>query len=80
MNKEIEKIIGGNIKALREKKGLTQEQLAAKLQVNGCDITRSSVAKIECGQRHLYTDEIIILKEILSVEYEDIFVLKAENK
>lgn len=73
MNKEIEKIIGGNIKALREKKGLTQEQLAAKLQVNGCDITRSSVAKIECGQRHLYPDEIIILKEILNVEYDDIF-------
>ena len=46
MNKEIEKIIGGNIKALREKRNLTQEQMAAKFQVNGCDITRSAVAKI----------------------------------
>ena len=73
MNKEIEKIIGGNIKALREKKKLTQEQMAAKLQVNGCDITRSAVAKIEVGQRHLYPDEIIILKKILNVEYDDIF-------
>lgn len=73
MNKEIEKLIGGNIKALREKKNLTQEQVAARLQVNGCDITRSAVAKIEVGQRHLYPDEIIILKKILNVEYEDIF-------
>lgn len=73
MNKEIEKIIGGNIKALREKRRLTQEQMAAKFQVNGCDITRSAVAKIEVGKRHLYPDEIIILKKILNVEYDDIF-------
>ena len=47
--------------------------MAAKFQVNGCDITRSAVAKIEVGQRHLYPDEIIILKKILNVEYDEIF-------
>ncbi len=73
MNKEIETAIGNNIRALREKKKLTQEQIAAKLQVNGCDITRSAVAKIEVGQRHLYPDEIIMLKKILNVEYDEIF-------
>ena len=52
---------------------LTQEQVAAKLQVNGCDITRSAVAKIEVGQRHLYPDEIILLKSILSSSYDQIF-------
>ena len=52
---------------------MTQEVLAAKLQLNGCDITRSAVAKIEVGQRHLYPDEIILIKEILKVSYEDIF-------
>jgi transcriptional regulator with XRE-family HTH domain len=75
MNKEIEFQIGNNVKKLREKAGLTQEILAAKLQVAGCDITRSSVAKIEVGQRHLYPDEIIQLKQILNVSYEDIFEL-----
>ena len=55
---------------------MTQEQLAAKLQVSGCDITRSAVAKIEVGQRHLYPDEIILIKEILSVSYDDIFSVK----
>ncbi len=73
MNKEIETVIGNNIRALRKKKKLTQEQMAAKLQVNGCDITRSAVAKIEVGQRHLYPDEIIMLKKILNVEYDEIF-------
>ena len=52
---------------------MTQEVLAAKFQVEGCDITRSAIAKIEVGQRHLYPDEIILLKKILKVEYEEIF-------
>ena len=75
MNKAIETKIGNNIRRLRENAGLTQEQLAAKLQVMGCDITRSAVAKIEVGQRHLYPDEIILIKEILKVSYEEIFKL-----
>ena len=53
MNAAIEKKIGTNIRKLRERANLTQEQVAAKLQTNGCDITRSAVAKIEVGQRHL---------------------------
>lgn len=73
MNYETEKKIGSNIRSLREKASLTQEQLSAKLQVNGCDITRSALAKIEVGQRHLYPDEIIVLKKILNVSYDDIF-------
>jgi transcriptional regulator with XRE-family HTH domain len=73
MNVLIEKKIGKNIRLLRERTGLTQEQVAAKLQVGGCDITRSAVAKIEVGQRHLYPDEIMLLKEILCATYEEIF-------
>ena len=72
MNKEYEKRVGLNIRALREKSGLTPDQLSARVQVNGCDITRSAVAKIEVGQRHIYVDEIKLLKEILNVDYSDI--------
>lgn len=72
MNPEIEKAVGANIKRLREKAGLTQENLAAKLQIEGCDITRSAVAKIEVGQRHIYPDELILLKKILRIEYDEL--------
>ena len=75
MNTEIEKKIGNNIRTIREKMGFTQEYVATKLQLKGCDITRSAVAKIEVGQRHLYPDEIILLKEILNTSYEKIFHL-----
>ena len=76
MNATVEKKIGTNIRRLRENANLTQEQVAAKLQINGCDITRSAVAKIEVGQRHLYPDEIILLREILGASYEEIFTLE----
>lgn len=75
MNHETEKIIGNNIRILREKAGLTQEMLSAKLQVRGCDITRSALAKIEVAQRHIYVDEIILIKDILKASYEDILKL-----
>ncbi len=73
MNPKIEKKIGERIRTLREQAGLTQEQVAAQLQVRGCDITRSALAKIEVGQRHLYPDEILLLKEILHITFDELF-------
>ncbi len=80
MNIETEKKVGQNIRYLREKSGITQEELSAKLQLAGCDITRSAVAKIEVGQRHLYPDEIILIKQILDVSFDDIFNLATDKK
>ena len=66
MNREIERKIGNNIRAIRESRGMTQDTLAAKLQLLGCDITRSAVAKIEVGQRHLYLGNHIIKTNLKS--------------
>lgn len=73
MNADYEKLFGQNIRNIREQKRITQEQLAAKLQLCGCDITRSAVAKIEVGQRHVYPDEIKLIKEILDTSFEELF-------
>ncbi len=72
MNYDIEKQIGLNIRNLRIKAGLTQEMLSAQLQTEGCDITRSALAKIEVGQRHIYPDELIVFKKLLNTSYENI--------
>lgn len=76
MNAEIEKKVGNNIREIREEKGFTQELLATKLQLRGCDVTRSAIAKIEVGQRHVYPDELILIKDILNTSYEKIFNIK----
>lgn len=78
MNRETEYKIGQNIRKIRESRKMTQDMLAAKLQLAGCDITRSAVAKIEVGQRHLYPDEIILITQILNTSYEDILDISKE--
>ena len=75
MNKKTEYKIGNNLRQIREAAGFTQDYVATKLQLGGCDITRSAYAKIEVGQRHLYPDEIILLKQIFNVSYDEIFKL-----
>ena len=72
MNREYEILLGLRIKALRNSRKLTQESVVSQLQVLGCDITRSALAKIEVGQRHVYPDEIRALKIVLDVNYDDL--------
>lgn len=72
MNKDFEEIVGNKIRSIRMKKELTQDELASMLQVKNCDITRSALAKIEVGQRHIYLDELKTIKEVLKVNYEDL--------
>ena len=69
MNQMYERQFGSNIRTVREKRGMTQETLAAQLQLMGCDITRGALAKIETGLRHVYPDEIRCLR----VSYEELF-------
>ena len=69
MNYEYEKAVGQRIRQFRELRGLTQEQVSAKVQTMGCDITRSALAKIEVGQRHIYLDELKLFAALLDVSY-----------
>ena len=70
MDYSYDSVVGQQIHAVREQRGMTQEQLAARLQTHGCDVTRSAVAKMEVGQRHIYAVELRALREILNVPYE----------
>ena len=65
--------IGKNLRLLRKKNKLTQEQVAAKLQVHGCDITRCEYSKYEIGLLNIRISALIILKEIFKCDYADFF-------
>lgn len=73
MNAEYEKMVGQRIRKLRESKKMTQGELSTTLQLQGCDVTRSALAKMEVGQRHIYLDEIKLIKEILNCQFSDLF-------
>lgn len=78
MNEAFDRKFGENIRRIRTAEGLTQEQLATGFQLRGCGITRSAVAKIEVAQRHIYPDEIVILRSLLDVGYDELFEFRQE--
>jgi len=63
-------ICGQRIKMARRKKHLTQAQLAAQLQVDGINLERDSISRIEIGTRFVTDYELKILSRILSVPVE----------
>lgn len=67
------KILGANIRRIRKSRKITQEQLAAQLQIYGCDISRGTLAKIEAGIRHITLDELKAIKFVLQIEYDEFF-------
>ena len=80
MDYQADKQFGANLRNIRDEHGLTQGQLAAMLQVRGIDITRSALAKIEVGQRHIYLDELVMLQKILNVPYDELLNMETAEK
>ncbi len=69
-------VIGPKCRELREALGLTQEQVAARCQVLGLDITRGTLAKIESRVRSVSDHEIPFLAKTLDSSIEKLFPLK----
>lgn len=65
--------LGGNIRKLRIRSGMTQEQVVAKLQVMGLPISRSSYAKIETNLLNIRVSELVGLKNIFKCRFDDFF-------
>ena len=65
--------IGNNIRTLRKKARLTQEQVVTHLQLNGSELSRSSYSQIECGTYNIRVSELCILKDLFQCEFNDFF-------
>ena len=65
--------IGSTIRRLRKEAGLTQEQVVAKLQLNGLETSRSSYSQIECGTYNLRISELVALSKLFQVDYNAFF-------
>ena len=65
--------IGKNLKALRERNHLTQEQAAAQLQVNGINVSREILSQMENGRYNVRISALLVMKSIYHVESFDEF-------
>ncbi|HBA69687.1 MAG TPA: XRE family transcriptional regulator [Lachnospiraceae bacterium] len=65
--------LGSNIRKLRKQSHLTQEQVVARLQLQGIEISRSSYSQIECGTYSIRVSEFLALAELFHVDFNAFF-------
>lgn len=66
-------ITGNQVRKLRNQFDLSQEQLSAKCQRVGLDISRGTLAKMEAGIRCVSDQEALLLAQALGVGVGDLF-------
>jgi len=60
------------VRRIREGKKLSQEQLAAWLQLEGLYINQKAISRIETGERVVADYELLYLAKVLRVRVEDL--------
>lgn len=74
MNKLILDVnIGNNLKRARIAKDMSQQQVVEKMELHGSEMSRSTLSHIETGIRNISVQDLLILKEVLGMSYDDIF-------
>lgn len=63
---------GKKIKELRESAGLSQEQLAAKIQLAGLNLNQKAISRIETGERVVPDFELLFFSEVLNVPVSEL--------
>lgn len=66
-------VIGKYVKEIREKQGLTQEQLAIRIEMAGWQVDRFIVSKIERGDRQVSDFEAQLIAKALKVSIANLF-------
>ena len=63
-------VCGDRVRDAPQKQRLTQEDLAAKLQIAGVIMERDSVSRIEIGTRFVTDYELMVLSKVLDVSMQ----------
>lgn len=66
-------VVGKNVKLLREKRGMTQDQLAFQLEITGWKVDRFLISKIERGERQVTDKEVLLLADALHAKIKELF-------
>lgn len=65
-------LIGDNLIALRQKRKLSQRDLAKELQLAGCDVDRNVITRIETQKRYVTDIELYKLCQVLGTTFEEL--------
>lgn len=69
---EPERTLAGQVRAIREKLGMTQAEVAREMSARGLVMRQSTIAKIEAAQRPVRVNEAVMLAAILRATVDDL--------
>ncbi|EAE1054599.1 XRE family transcriptional regulator, partial [Listeria monocytogenes] len=61
--------IGKNIQRLRNNSKMTQDQVVAKMNIMGLNISKSTYAKLETNRMNIRVSELVALKIIFDANF-----------
>ena len=73
MAAKTQNLVGQQVRRLRMNTSMSQETLAAKLQLAGWDLSRGGVSKIEAGLRRVNDAELWVLSRTLGCPLTELF-------
>ena len=66
-------LVGVNIAKMRKQLHISQREVSDRLQINGLDIDKNAVQRIESGQRFITDIELVHLARLFSVSVSDLY-------
>ena len=69
--------IGANIRRIRKEQGIGQTELVRLLQLEGVEMTRETLVKIERGIQHIQASQLRGIRDALNTTYD---ALLADSK
>jgi transcriptional regulator with XRE-family HTH domain len=73
-------IVGSQVRKIRTEEEISQAQLAAECQLQGWDVSRDIVAKIEDGRRWVADEELLKLARALNCSVPQLFPESAQEE
>ena len=68
--------IGENIRSIRKSRKIKQVDLVRLLQLEGVEMTRETLVKIERGIQHIKASQLRGIRNALQVSYDDLLAEK----
>ncbi len=67
-------VCGKSITKFRMEMGISQRELADKMQLVGIDIDKNAIQRIECGKRFVTDIEVIAFAKVFNVTFDELLI------
>lgn len=67
-------ICGRNVARIRKQMKISQRELADRLQLDGLDVDKNAIQRIEAGKRFVTDIELLALSKVLEISFDELLM------